>query len=710
MKLKTQIKCTTALVAAALSMASNAATISITNPGFEDGFDGWTTKDPAVISSHANTGSSAAKITGDIGKFEQTVQVNVNTNYILTAYVSGTGKIGATVNGERFRRTGGGEYISESEYEYEKITVSFNSGSQTSIIIWGNYYGDIARFDDFVLTTDKDTVDIVNPGFEDSFDNWRIKSPAVISDYGRTGLKAAKITGDTGKFEQDVGVEVNTDYELTAYISGTGKLGATVNGERFRRTGGGEYVSETEHEYEKVTVSFNSGSETVITIWGNYYGAIARFDDFVLKRVKTDPVVEVITNELTVSSVYDDGISHANFPPSNVIDGDTAWASRWAAETIDSDANIMLALEEDTNVTEVGIAWGAGELKSNTFQIWALVSTSDTWARVYSGVSSGITTDMEFYDITDISAQIIRIKVIANSDGTDWTDITEVTLFTEIEEPVTEEPVIEEPVTEEPIVEEPVVEQPVLEPGNAKYPSDLFNYEQWKITYPDGDEVKGLYKEENEYFYVNKDKNGIVFYAPIRDKNGTTKNSKYIRSELRERTEDGDSDIYWTTEGTHVVYVKQAITHLPIVKPHLVATQIHGNKDDGIDDAMVLRLEEEHLFLSFNGGKLHDDVTIKKDYKLGTVHEVIFEVIDDKHHVYYSEDGGLNAAYQSGNAYKYLIKDGSKDYVMDLDYDQSYFKVGNYTQSNADKEGDYTDDKDNYGEVVVYDFWVDHED
>ena len=125
---------------------------------------------------------------------------------------------------------------------------------------------------------------------------------------------------------------------------------------------------------------------------------------------------------------------------------------------------------------------------------------------------------------------------------------------------------------------------------------------------------------------------------------------------------------------------------------------------------MVLRLEEEHLFLSFNGGKLHDDVTIKTDYKLGTVHEIIFEVIDGKHHVYYSEDGGLNAAYHAGNAYKYLIKDGSKDYVMDLDYDQSYFKIGNYTQSNADKEGDYTDDDDNYGEVEVYEFWVDHED
>ena len=248
-------------------------------------------------------------------------------------------------------------------------------------------------------------------------------------------------------------------------------------------------------------------------------------------------------------------------------------------------------------------------------------------------------------------------------------------------------------------------------PGNASYPHELMeNYDQWKMTFPDGEEEKELYQVSNEYFYVNDAGNGIVFHVPIRSDNGSTANSDYIRSELREREEDGGSDIYWTTDGTHVAYVQQAITHLPIVKNHLVATQIHGNKDDGIDDAMVLRLEDEHLFLSFNGNKLRDDLTIKTNYQLGTVHEVIFEVIDGKHYVYYSEDGGLEQAYINGSASGYLVKDGSNNYVMDLDYDQSYFKVGNYTQSNADEEGSYADDDDNYGEVVVYNFWVNHDD
>lgn len=241
-------------------------------------------------------------------------------------------------------------------------------------------------------------------------------------------------------------------------------------------------------------------------------------------------------------------------------------------------------------------------------------------------------------------------------------------------------------------------------------PSDLMrNCDQWKITYPDGEEDKTLCSEaNNEFWFVNDAGDGMVFFAPVRSDNGTTPNSSYIRSELRERTEDGGSDIYWTTEGRHVLYVEQAITHLPTVKNHLVATQIHGDKEAGIDDALVLRLEGSHLFLSFNGEKLRSDVTIKTDYVLGTKHEIMFEVLDDKHYVYYSEDGNLWNAYTSGDASQYLVKDGSDPVLMDLYYDQSYFKVGNYTQSNPEKEGDETDEPDNYGEVVVYDFIVEH--
>ena len=390
--------------------------------------------------------------------------------------------------------------------------------------------------------------------------------------------------------------------------------------------------------------------------------------------------------ELTINTIFDDGSSHSSYPASKANDGSSAWASRWAAQAGGDAVNLTAQFDSTQSVTEVGVSWGQGTSRTHTFEIYARNATSGTWTKIHDSISSGSSTDIEVYDVTDIDAKQVRLKVQDTSANTNWANVTELKIYGSGGDG-----------------------GPDIPPSDAEYPSDLMdNFDQWKITLPDGDEIKQLENVSNEYFYVNDDGNGIVFFAPVRSDNGTTPNSDYIRSELRERTEDGGSDIYWDTDGTHVVYSKQAITHLPIVKSHLVATQIHGNKDDGIDDALVLRLEDSHLFLSFNGGKLRDDLTIKTNYSLGTVHEIMFEIVNGKHYVYYSEDGGLKSAYATGNADQYLVKDGSNDYVMDLDYDETYFKIGNYTQSNPDEEGSYTDNSSNYGEVIVYDFYVDH--
>ena len=722
MQLKTKLRYTTALVAAALSIAAvpavNAATVTIANAGFESKFTSWENADSSSISSDERSGSKAAKITKSSGKFEQEVTVEANTDYELTAYILGYGKIGATVNGTRFTRTGG------DDDNYEKVTVSFNSGSATSITIFGNYDKKTGRFDDFSLesvntnnteteasTEGLETVVIANAGFESKLTSWEETNTAISSDE-RSGSKAAKITKSSGKFEQSVNVQENTDYELTAYILGYGEIGATVDGTDFTETS-----SNDSDDYQKVTVSFNSKSASSITIFGNYYKKTGRFDDFSLTSVGVsepvdEPVVEPIdeneckTVALVIDSAFDDG-SNDGHGPENAIDKSTSEDSRWSSKGVGKTITFDLGVQAD--VKELAIQWYKGSERSSYFDIHTSEDNDDWTSVLTSGMSSGADDSYETIDVMDTEARYVRVTGLGHSNGSSWNSIVETKILgcatgTTIEP---EEETIE---PEEETIETVDQEEPVtVEPGSAKYPSDLMrNYTQWKITYPDGVEDKTLLEEKNEYFHINNEGNGIVFYAPIRSNNGTTKNSHYIRSELRERTSDGKSDIYWTTNGTHVAYSKQAITHLPTVKNHLVATQIHGNKDDGIDDAMVLRLEGEHLFLSFNGGKLRTDVTVKDDYVLGTVHELIFEVIDDKHYVYYSEDGKLNAAYTANNADKYLVKDGSEDYVMDLNYDQSYFKIGNYTQSNADKEGSETDEPENYGEVVVYDFWVEH--
>lgn len=134
--------------------AQGMTTISINNPGFESSWSSWNDTDPSAISGSSNSGSKSAKITGSSGRFEQTVTVSANTNYELAAYLIGKGKIGATVGGSDFSTTA-------DNGSWGKETVSFNSGSATSITIYGAYGGGTGRFDDYTLT---ETGGSSNPG------------------------------------------------------------------------------------------------------------------------------------------------------------------------------------------------------------------------------------------------------------------------------------------------------------------------------------------------------------------------------------------------------------------------------------------------------------------------------------------------------------------------------------------------------------------
>ena len=201
--------------------AVNAATVSIENPGFEDDFSGWTDTDPSSISTDERSGSNSAKISGSGGKFEQDVSVDKNTDYELTAYIKGYGKIGATVDGTRYTRTGG------DDDEYELVTVSFNSGSSTSITIFGNYYDDEGRFDDFALkstsSSDSDSDSDSDSGSDSDsestgstefdWDGWKVTMPVNGETYYNDGntSSAAELL-PSGCSEETFDSSLSNDY------------------------------------------------------------------------------------------------------------------------------------------------------------------------------------------------------------------------------------------------------------------------------------------------------------------------------------------------------------------------------------------------------------------------------------------------------------------------------------------------------------------
>lgn len=213
-------------------------------------------------------------------------------------------------------------------------------------------------------------------------------------------------------------------------------------------------------------------------------------------------------------------------------------------------------------------------------------------------------------------------------------------------------------------------------------PSKILDLRRWKIAVPVDTPQKGTPDEIKQpqlagfslspYFYAGK--GGVVFQAHAGG--FTTKNSSYPRSELREMNLDGTNAAWSNATGVHTMTIRQAITHTPSVKPHVVAGQIH----DGSDDVIMVRLEGSHLFVETNGTPLG---TLQQGYALGTPFTVKIEAASGQIKVFYND-------------------------VLKVTYDRSgtgfFFKAGVYTQSNPSRG----ESPDAYGQVVIYDLALSH--
>ena len=211
-------------------------------------------------------------------------------------------------------------------------------------------------------------------------------------------------------------------------------------------------------------------------------------------------------------------------------------------------------------------------------------------------------------------------------------------------------------------------------------PSQLLDLSSWKLTLPTPGKNENSPREIKQpalqkfsdplHFHVDPKARAVVFRAPCGGT--TTKGSSYPRSELREMSRKGDARASWgTNDGfVHTMTLRVAITHTPKIKKHVVCAQIH----DSGDDLMMIRLEGTHLFIE---RKPHEDVTLVRDYVLGTPFDVKIEA--------------------SGSRVK-VWHDGKKKMDWEVAREGCYFKAGCYTQSNPDKG----DAADSYGEVAIH--------
>ncbi|WP_260870964.1 alpha/beta hydrolase fold domain-containing protein [Paenibacillus xylanexedens] len=130
----------------------------------------------------------------------------------------------------------------------------------------------------------------------------------------------------------------------------------------------------------------------------------------------------VPVSPLSVVSVSASG-SDGNLA-TNTIDNNSY--TRWSAA---GDGQwIAFDLGEEQQVGYVGIGFYKGDVRQTFFEVETSVD-GELWTQVFSGESSGDTTDIQAFDIPDTSARHVRITGHGNSDSSIYTSLTDVHLY-----------------------------------------------------------------------------------------------------------------------------------------------------------------------------------------------------------------------------------------------------------------------------------------
>lgn len=305
--------------------------------------------------------------------------------------------------------------------------------------------------------------------------------------------------------------------------------------------------------------------------------------------------------------------------------------------------------------TAINIAWTDNSTDETGFKVERKTGSTGTWGEIASAVAANTTS----YSSTGLSAgttYYYRVRAYNAAGTSSYSNEASATTST----------------------------------SSALYPANILNLTNWKLNLPvdDNGGTTGDSREVKQpelatfsmspWFNNNSDNTGVVFRANTGG--ATTSGSGYPRSELREMTTNGTVNASWSsTSGTHTMEIDQAITHLPVVKPHIVVGQIHGSSDDII----VFRLEGTKLFMDHNGS---DGTVLTNNYVLGTRFKVKFVVSGGQVKSYYND---------------VLMETYSKS------FSGAYFKAGAYVQSScATVSGESCSA---YGEVVIYNVTVTHQ-
>jgi poly(beta-D-mannuronate) lyase len=284
--------------------------VNINNAKFDNGdLSGWTVTNANFVddTDKAFSGNTSAEVMGPTSAITQSVAVQANTNYTLSAFIAGKGQLQAQVGAQEFKTD---NTSSNGALNYVFNSVSFNSGGNTSINI-------IAKVDDSVINE----VAINNASFASNQDGWvvnegtgigQVQDSSNAADGDDGSIKFTHNDADSGTpyqpyIAQTVSVEANTEYTLQMYVllKSNDEQDATVRfgvhtGQAIQNdvfddasiiaSKNSVYAdlavdSNAEDSFRPDTIVFNSGDNTSITIFAQYQSVLGddiRIDQFSL--------------------------------------------------------------------------------------------------------------------------------------------------------------------------------------------------------------------------------------------------------------------------------------------------------------------------------------------------------------------------------------------------------------------------------------------
>ena len=163
-----------------------------------------------------------------------------------------------------------------------------------------------------------------------------------------------------------------------------------------------------------------------VTVYGNSDNNSAGITDIAITR-ETDSSGEKDVNNNSCTKLGITGFkaspNDAGNIPANTIDDNlnTRWSSFGVGSFIQADLGSI------KTICSVGIAWYNGDVRQNNFVI-SVSKDGTSFSNVFSGTSSGQTTQVEPYDFKDIDARYVKITVNGNTQN-NWASITELAVF-----------------------------------------------------------------------------------------------------------------------------------------------------------------------------------------------------------------------------------------------------------------------------------------